>query len=250
MWDTETLPTGVRALSGAPVDTADPARRPRRAPLIGDTVALHPVETAHADSLYELSHSDTAARTLWNYLPYGPYPDLASFKGRIAECIASGDPLYYSVFDQVSRAYAGMTSYLRIAEAHRVIEIGHIWFAPVLQNSRQSTEALFLMMRHAFDDLGYRRMEWKCNALNSDSRRAARRLGFIFEGIFYRSMIVKGHNRDTAWYSILDEEWPRLRDNFRRWLDPGNFDTDGRQKRSLSDLNQQPQEHDGPQRQP
>jgi RimJ/RimL family protein N-acetyltransferase len=129
-----------------------------------------------------------------------------------------------------------MASYLRIEPEHRVIEIGHIWFAPILQRTRQATEAIYLMARHAFDDLGYRRLEWKCNALNAASRRAAERFGFTFEGIFRQHMIIKGQNRDTAWFSIIDGEWPRVRATFEEWLAQENFDLDGRQRRSLSQI--------------
>ena len=127
-----------------------------------------------------------------------------------------------------------MMSYLRIAPADGAIEIGHIWFTPVIQRSRQATEAVFLLAKHAFDDLGYRRLEWKCNAANAASRRAALRFGFTFEGLFRQHMIIKGRNRDTAWYAILDRDWPAIRDAFERWLDPSNFAADGRQRQPLA----------------
>jgi RimJ/RimL family protein N-acetyltransferase len=129
-----------------------------------------------------------------------------------------------------------MASYLNIVPANGCIEIGHIWFAPPLQRTRGATEAIFLMMRHVFDDLGYRRLEWKCDALNEGSKRAARRFGFTYEGTFRQHMVVKGRNRDTAWFSLLDREWPAVRAAFETWLAPDNFDTAGRQRASLSTL--------------
>jgi RimJ/RimL family protein N-acetyltransferase len=127
-----------------------------------------------------------------------------------------------------------MASFLRMAPEHGVIEIGHIWFAPALQRTRQATEAIYLMARHVFDDLGYRRLEWKCDALNEPSRRAAQRFGFTFEGVFRQHMVVKGRNRDSAWFSILDGEWPAIREAFEAWLGPENFDADGRQRQTLA----------------
>lgn len=236
--DDEQLPLGSRGLSAEPVASVDPAPRPRAAVLEGESVDLQPVDPdSQCASLYALSHESKAGRKIWTYLPYGPFPDPEALRHRLAECAVSQDPLYFTIYDKDRACHTGMVSYLRINDLHRSIEIGHIWFAPVLQNSRQSTEALYIMMRHAFDDLGYRRLEWKCNALNDGSRRAARRLGFLFEGIFYRSMIVKGRNRDTAWYSIVEDEWPRLHRNFQTWLAGANFDANGRQRQSLSSLN-------------
>jgi RimJ/RimL family protein N-acetyltransferase len=169
-------------------------------------------------------------------MAYGPFESQAVFTAWLDERAASKDPVFYAVIDRAAGAARGMMSYLRIEPEHRVIEIGHIWFAPVLQRTRQATEAIYLMARHAFDDLGYRRLEWKCNALNAASRRAAERFGFTFEGIFRQHMIVKGGNRDTAWYSIIDGEWPIRRAAFEDWLSPENFDSSGRQRRSLSQI--------------
>jgi RimJ/RimL family protein N-acetyltransferase len=140
------------------------------------------------------------------------------------------------VIDRQSGAAAGMASYLNIVPAMGCIEIGHIWFAPPLQKTRAATEAIFLMIRHAFEDLAYRRVEWKCDSLNEASRRAARRFGFSYEGTFRQHMVVKGRNRDTAWFSLLDREWPRVRKGFERWLAPENFDGEGRQRQSLAAL--------------
>jgi RimJ/RimL family protein N-acetyltransferase len=169
-------------------------------------------------------------------MAYGPFESQAVFTEWIEGRAASKDPVFYAVIDLAAGSACGMASFMRIEPEHRVIEIGHIWFAPMLQRTRQATEAIYLLARHAFDDLGYRRLEWKCNALNTASRRAAERFGFTFEGIFRQHMIVKGANRDTAWFSIIDGEWPLRRAAFEAWLSPSNFDPSGRQRRSLSQI--------------
>ena len=150
---------------------------------------------------------------------------------------AGEDPLFFAIRPRASDRVEGVASLMSIEPDHRSIEIGHIWLGPDLQRTPAATEALFLLIAHALDDLGYRRMEWKCNAANAASRAAACRLGFIHEGVFYQHRIVKGMNRDTAWFSILDHEWPALRANFETWLDPANFDEGGQQRQSLGDLN-------------
>jgi RimJ/RimL family protein N-acetyltransferase len=198
---------------------------------------LEPIEVArHAESLYRLSHARPEDAALWNYLAYGPFADQGAFEGWLAERAGSDDPLFFAIVEQASGQASGMASYLNIVSAHGCIEIGHIWFAPPLQKTRGATEAIFLMMRHVFDDLGYRRLEWKCNALNEASMRAARRFGFTYEGTFRQHMVVKGRNRDTAWFALLDREWPAVRAAFERWLHPDNFDAAGRQRTSLSAL--------------
>jgi RimJ/RimL family protein N-acetyltransferase len=148
----------------------------------------------------------------------------------------SEDPLFFTILDNASASAVGYAAYLRIEPAHRVIEVGHILYTPRLQRTVGATEAMYLMARHVFEELGYRRYEWKCNALNAPSRSAALRLGFTFEGVFRQHMIIKGRNRDTAWFSMLDSEWPARKAAFERWLDPSNFDAQGGQKRSLSAL--------------
>lgn len=222
------------AISDAVVDPAPPGLPPSRGPLAGATVRLEALDPAkHAADLYDASHRDEAARAVWRWLWHGPFEDPTQFTGWVRECAAASDTVFYAVVDATGRA-CGMTSFLRLAPRDGALEMGHIWFAAALQRTRGSTEALWLMLRHAFDDLGCRRVEWKCNALNGPSRAAALRLGFRFEGIFFRHMIVKGRNRDTAWYSLLSEEWPARRTAFEAWLDPGNFDEDGRQRRPLT----------------
>jgi RimJ/RimL family protein N-acetyltransferase len=205
-----------------------------RTQLTGGIVSLVPLDVdAHARSLYEaLCGPNNDA--LWDYLFYGPFRDFASFREHLAKHAASSDPLFFAIVDNATGRAVGQASYLRIDTVHRTIEVGHIMYAPVLQRTPGATEAMYLMARHVFEDLRYRRYEWKCNALNERSRRAALRLGFTFEGIFRQHMIVKGRNRDTAWFSMLDSEWPARKAAFLRWLDPSNFDESGRQRTPLA----------------
>ncbi len=220
-----------------PLIDASPAPRPERCTLAGRIVSIAPLDPAvHADSLYQDSHGDDQ-EDLWRYLFDGPFPDRATFLAELRKKAASDDPLYFAIVDRSSGLAVGHAAYLRITPAHRVIEVGSILYTSRFQRTVGATEAMYLMARHAFEDLGYRRYEWKCNALNAASRRAALRLGFSFEGIFRQHMIVKGRNRDTAWFSMLDSEWPARKANFERWLDPANFDAAGRQRESLSQLN-------------
>jgi RimJ/RimL family protein N-acetyltransferase len=210
------------------------ANVPDHTTIDGKTVRLEHVDPRrHAAQLYEAS---AGADALWTYLAYGPFESPAAFTEWLGERAASQDPIFYAVVDRSTNLALGMASYMRIEPDHRVIEIGHIWFAPALQRTRQATEAIYLMAEHAFDDLAYRRLEWKCNALNEASRRAAERFGFTFEGIFRQHMIIKGENRDTAWFAILDGEWPNRRAAFEAWLSPENFDSSGVQRRSLSQI--------------
>jgi RimJ/RimL family protein N-acetyltransferase len=171
----------------------------------------------------------------WTYLPYGPFVDTASHRDWVAEAAAGDDPQFHAIVDAASGQALGVASYLRIAPASGSIEVGHIRYAPALQGTVAATEAMYLMMQRVFA-LGYRRYEWKCDALNAPSRRAAQRLGFSFEGVFRQATVYKGRNRDTAWYSVIDREWPALDEVFRRWLAPGNFDGGARQRESLSAL--------------
>jgi len=212
-----------------------PARVPPREPIEGTAVRLEPVDPErHARPLYKASHIDAAPEPVFRYLPYGPFAGFDDFKSWLGERAASTDPYFVTVVDAKTGLPQGMASFMRIAPEHGVIEIGHIWFAPAIQRTRQATEAIYLMARHAFDDLGYRRLEWKCDALNEPSRRAAERFGFTFEGVFRQHLVVKDRNRDTAWFSILDGEWPVICSAFESWLASGNFDAEGRQRQSLS----------------
>jgi RimJ/RimL family protein N-acetyltransferase len=207
-----------------------PVAAPQKRTIDGNYVRLEPVDPArHAEDLFELSRGSPA---IWTYLGYGPFADLAGFRAWLAERAQQSDPLFVTIVDRQSGRASGMASYLRITPADGVIEIGHIWFVPAIQRTCQATEAIFLLMREAFT-LGYRRLEWKCNALNAASRRAALRFGFTFEGIFRQHMIIKGRNRDTAWFAMMDHEWPAVRAGFESWLAPENFDAAGRQRTKL-----------------
>ena len=209
------------------------ARRPERTRLEGRDVVLRPIDVAaHGPALYALSHGPER-EALWLYLWDGPYPSEAAFLEDLARKAASEDPFFYAIVERGSGQALGYASYLRIAPRDRVIEVGSILFTPRLQRTRGATEAMYLMARYAFDTLGYRRYEWKCNALNAPSRRAAARFGFTFEGVFRQHMIVKGRSRDTAWFAMIDRDWPAIRAAFEAWLDPGNFDDAGRQRRPL-----------------
>jgi RimJ/RimL family protein N-acetyltransferase len=213
-----------------------PARSPERAVLVGVTVRLEPVDPGrHAAALFAAGHDERDPR-LWDYMSVGPFANQDAFTAWLQTAAASSDPLFFTVVDQETNRPSGMVSYLRITPAHGVIEIGSIWFGPALQRTRQATETIFLLARYVFEDLGYRRLEWKCDALNARSRRAAERFGFSYEGLFRQHMVVKGRNRDTAWFAMLDRDWPAIGAAFAAWLAPENFDSAGRQRRSLVTL--------------
>ncbi|HET7467679.1 MAG TPA: GNAT family protein [Candidatus Dormibacteraeota bacterium] len=202
---------------------------------------LEPLDVERHGS--DLQAAQAGAPEIWMYLPDGPFADEAAFRDWLVARAASSDPLFYAIIDRASGRALGMASYLRITPEHGVIEVGYIWYSPALQRTPAATETMYLMARHAFEDLGYRRYEWKCNALNEPSRRAALRLGFTYEGIFRQHMVVKDRNRDTAWYSMLDSEWPVAKAAFEAWLSPDNFDAEGRQLRGLADFRDQPHQH-------
>jgi RimJ/RimL family protein N-acetyltransferase len=210
----------------------EPAKMPAEVNLSGNWVTLLPLDvSAHADPLYTevRDHEE-----LWRYLPDPPPADAQAFKASMASKAGHTDPYFLAILDQSTHQPLGIAAYMRIEQRHRVIEVGNILFSPRLQRTAHATEAMYLMARHAFEQLGYRRYEWKCNALNAPSRAAALRLGFSFEGIFRQHMIVKGENRDTAWFSMLDSEWPLCREAFEKWFRQDNFDADGKQKQSLA----------------
>jgi RimJ/RimL family protein N-acetyltransferase len=212
-----------------------PAPRPGRVHLEGESVRLVPLDPeAHAADLYRGIHGPEAD-DLWRYLFDGPYPDEASFRANLAKKAAGEDPLFFSILDAGSGRAIGYASLMRIEPAHRCIEVGSILYTPALQRTRGATEAMYLLARYVFEELGYRRYEWKCHSLNEPSRRAAVRLGFTYEGLFRQHMIVKGSNRDTAWFAMLDGEWPARKAAFERWLSPANFDAAGRQLSKLAE---------------
>ncbi|HEX7956426.1 MAG TPA: GNAT family protein [Pyrinomonadaceae bacterium] len=218
-----------------PVIDWKPPQPPARETLEGRFCRLEPLDSErHADSLYAANASDAEGRN-WTYLPYGPFDTRAGYRAWMEQTCRGDDPLFYAVVEKTEDRAVGVASYLRIDAANGSIEVGHINYSPLLQRTPAATEAMYLMMSHVFD-LGYRRYEWKCNALNAASRAAAQRLGFSFEGVFRQAGVVKGRNRDTAWYAMIDKEWPALRAAFLRWLDPSNFDEQGRQRVRLSVL--------------
>lgn len=210
--------------------------RPAREPLEGRYVRLEPLDAArHGDGLYEASSvNDAGERFRW--LPDLPPNSRAEFQPWLDKAQASEDPLFFTVIDKASGKVAGRQTLMRIDTANGVIEIGNIYWGPLISRRPAATEAHFLFMRYAFEGLGYRRWEWKCNNANEPSKRAAERFGFAFEGIFRQHMIVKGQNRDTAWYSVIDGEWPALKQAYEGWLDPANFDSDGNQRERLEDF--------------
>lgn len=232
----EALP--AREISGAAVSPLPPAVYPDRISLSGRYAQVEPLDPAsQAEELWVATQTGHEVERIWDYMGSGPFADSRTFRNWLDSCTTTTDPLFFALRDGRDGKAAGMASYLNVRPGDGVIEIGHIWLAQSLQRTRAATEALYLMMKHAMDDLGYRRLEWKCNALNTPSRRAAARFGFAYDGTFHRHMVVKGHNRDTAWFSILADEWPAIRANFETWLDPANFDENGQQIVSLSGLN-------------
>jgi RimJ/RimL family protein N-acetyltransferase len=229
----------TRKISGEKVPVLPSGHAPEKRPLEGALVLLEPLDPdRHGPALYAASHEDDEARLVWTYLPDGPFEDLVAFRQWATRMAMEPDRVFFAFRDRRTGRLGGMANYFDIHPAMGSLEIGYIWFAPFLQQTRQATEALYLMLRHAFDELNFRRVQWRCNALNEKSRAAAARLGFTFEGVFFQHMIVKRRNRDTAWYSMLDHEWPRIRANFERWLAPSNFDAQGRQISSLRRLNE------------
>ncbi len=221
---------------GTPVPGWTPRPRPPRSPMQGRYCTLEPLDVGrHAASLHASNRTATDDRA-WTYLAYGPFDTLTAYRDWLNEHALSDDPLFHAIVDTAMGDAVGVASYLRIDSVNGVIEVGHLNYSPRLQRTRAATEAMYLMMRRAFDELGYRRYEWKCDSLNEPSRQAALRLGFTFEGVFRQAVVYKGRNRDTAWYSIVDGEWPALRTAYERWLDAGNFDDAGRQRRRLPEL--------------
>jgi RimJ/RimL family protein N-acetyltransferase len=190
---------------------------------------------AHARELFAANSLDKEGRN-WTYLFVGPFADFESYREWLEQVAKSDDPLFHTIIDKESGKAVGVATFMRIDRAHGVIEVGNINYSPLLQRKPAATEAMFLMMRRAFDELGYRRYEWKCDSLNAPSRAAALRLGFQYEGLFRQAVVYKGRNRDTTWFSMIDREWPALRGAYEQWLAPENFDGAGHQKRKLSDL--------------
>ncbi len=214
---------------GVPVANDQTPVAPRGS-LIGSYSLLEPLDAdKHTSDLFD---AFVGADHLWTYMPHGPFASESEYRVWVESKQGDHDPYFYAILDQESGKAIGVASYLRIDPSARSIEVGWITYSPLLQRSRTATEAMFLMMQNAFD-LGYRRYEWKCNVLNAQSMRAAERLGMTYEGTFRQATVVKGRNRDTAWFAILDGQWPGMKSAFERWLDPANFDASGNQLASL-----------------
>lgn len=218
---------------GAPVDKWTPPTRPDGAILEGQYARLEPLSAEdHAALLYRSYAGDDG---VWDYLPYGPFSSASQYHRWVRDHAGQSDPFFYAVKNLQSGAWEGVASYLRVAPNAGSIEVGHINFSPALQRTPAATEAMYLMMAWAFE-AGYRRYEWKCNALNLASRRAAQRFGFSYEGVFRQAGVVKGRNRDTAWFAAIDAEWPALKEAYTVWLSPSNFDMEGQQRERLADM--------------
>lgn len=224
---------------GQPVGFALPDWKPAKAPsgetLSGRFCRLERLDPeVHASSLYAANALDAEGR-MWTYLPYGPFPTFESYRAWLDKTCLGDDPLCYAIVDRKRGQAVGIAAYKRVDPGNGSIEVGHVAYSPLLQQTPAATEAMYLMMENVFK-LGYRRYEWNCNALNDSSRAAAQRLGMSFEGVFRQAAVSKGRNRDTAWFAVIDNEWPALREAFLRWLRPENFDDQGRQKLRLSAL--------------
>jgi RimJ/RimL family protein N-acetyltransferase len=232
------MPLGENALGqvvGFKVDGWAPPPRPPLEPMTGRTCRVEPLDVErHGEDLHAANMVDGEGMN-WTYLPYGPFTTFDDYRGWLSTVAGKNDPQFHAIVDLATGKAVGVASYLRIDPGAGSIEVGHINYSPLLQRTVASTEAMYLMMRRAFE-LGYRRYEWKCNALNAPSRAAAQRLGFSYEGVFRQALVVKGRNRDTAWYAAIDREWPALDRAFRQWLDPANFDAQGKQRTPLSTL--------------
>ncbi len=220
--------------TGFPLPDWTPRPQPPRTAMPGRFCRIEPLDAdRHAAELFAANSADADAR-MWTYLGYGPFASLAAYHAWAEASAKGADPLFHAIVDLATGKAAGVASYLRIDAAAGVIEVGHIALSPALQRTAAATEAMWLMMRRVFEELGYRRYEWKCDALNAPSRRAAERLGFAYEGTFRQATIYKGRNRDTAWYSIIDREWPAIDKAFQSWLAPENFDGAGGQRQPLA----------------
>ncbi|QIT30171.1 GNAT family N-acetyltransferase [Raoultella terrigena] len=227
---------------GQPVGDALPDWQPRPAPqrhtLQGRLCYLEPLAGKHAEALFA-AHQLAPDTRSWTWLLREPDSSVEEFSAWVASVAELSDPLHFAVIDRQTRLPVGSLALMRIDANNGVIEVGHVHFSPLLSRTAMATEAHWLLMRYAFDTLGYRRYEWKCNSLNEPSRRAARRLGFHYEGRFRQALVIKGHNRDTDWFSIIDAEWPQIDSAMQRWLASDNFSTDGQQIRTLESLRPQ-----------
>lgn len=218
---------------GAVVTDWNGARPPPRTSMPGRFCRVEPLSSeTHLNDLYEAYSADPDG-TLWTYMFAGPFSSKEEFRAWLEPACATDDPLFHAIIDLSTNKAVGLAAFMRIQAGVGVIEVGNITYSPHLQRTPMATEAMFLMMKRVFDELGYRRYEWKCDSLNAPSRKAAARLGFCCDGIFEQAIVYRGRNRDTAWYSILDRDWSRLKEAYETWLDPKNFDEFGKQYRKL-----------------
>ncbi len=219
---------------GPAVPNWTPPKRPKAVALDGQYARLEPLAKKHGTALHKANSADSEGN-IWTYLPYGPFKSARAYGVWLEEMSGQKDPFFYAIYDKEADAFGGVASFLRIKPESGSIEVGHINFAPALQKTKAATEAIYLMMNWAFD-AGYRRFEWKCDALNAASMNAAKRYGFYYEGTFRQATMYKGRNRDTAWFAVIDKDWTPLKSAYDAWLDPTNFDEDGRQIKRLSSL--------------
>ncbi|MDV6235969.1 GNAT family protein [Leptospira ellisii] len=220
---------------GTPLSDWRPASLPKKETMQGRFCRLEPLDPErHAKALYSANSLD-AEGAMWTYLPYGPFETLGEYREWMQSACLTEDPLFFTIFDLTSDCAVGLASYAEISPKAGSIEVGHLAYSPLMRQTPVSTETMYLMMKNAFQ-LGYRRYQWRCNVLNASSRAAAQRIGLSFEGIFRQANVLKGYNRDTAWFAAVDEEWPAIRNAFSKWLSPDNFDENGIQKNRLSDL--------------
>ncbi|KAJ9606146.1 hypothetical protein H2200_009107 [Cladophialophora chaetospira] len=231
---------------GPPVSLSQPSRRPSRVTLTGQSVTIRPLLPSDAESLFGIVKGKENER-LFTYLFDNPYPSLEAFQAAVSQKSQSGDPLFFAIVDNTNSIPVGWATLMRIDTTHRVVEVGNILFSPRLQRTKAATEAMYLLAKYVFEDLKYRRYEWKCDNLNAPSKRAAARYGFVFEGVFRKHMVYKGRGRDTCWFAMVDEDWWKggVKAGFEGWLDDRNFDSDGRQQRTLEDIRSQVQAQEG-----
>jgi len=225
---------------GAPVEDWSPRPPPPAVPMFGRYCRLERLDPARHVAELHAAHRMAADESNWTYLMVGPFKTLAAYDKFLRDEAAKTDPFHHTVIDAVTGKAVGMANFMRIDQANGVIEIGHVVYSPLLQQKPAGTEAIYLLLRRAFDELGYRRVEWKCDSLNTLSRRAAERYGFRHEGVFRQATVYKGRSRDTAWFSMVDKDWPLARAAFERWLSPENFDAAGLQRRTLTDIRAHP----------
>lgn len=221
-------------LVGDPLPDWQPPSRPSPTEMTGRLCRLEPLDAAKHAALLHEAHSEDREGRNWTYLPYGPFETAADYRSLVEAVVRSDDTLFHAIVGLATGRPIGVASYLRMDPPMGSIEVGHVSYSPALQRTAAATEAMYLMMRRVFDELGYRRYEWKCDSLNGPSRAAAERLGFTYEGTFRSHYIFKGRNRDTSWYAITDSEWPAIKRALERWLAPSNFDDGGRQRSSLA----------------